>query len=102
METMDVLLDVSPVQVSGPMRAVKARVVYAVADGVGKLYVARGSQDVTSYDVPEPTKTDPRRHQYAAESIGLSFYRRGCGSCGYTLARVPVADLIAVAKPASA
>lgn len=94
---MDVLLDVSPVEVRGPMRAVKARVIYAD----GKLYVARGSQDVTSYDVPEPTKTDPRRSQFAAEN-GLTFYRRGCGSCGYSLRNVPVADLIAVAVPAEA
>lgn len=91
---MDIKLDVSPVEVRGPMRAVKARVIYAD----GKLYVARGSQNVTSYEVAEPTKTDPRRSQFAAEN-GLTFYRRGCGSCGYTLGRIPAADLIAVAVP---
>lgn len=91
-------IDVSPVQVSGPIRAVKARVIWTD----GKLYVARGSKDVTVFDVPEePTKTDPRRGLWETPD-GLKFYRRGCSSCGYTLNRVPAADLIAVAKPASA
>lgn len=93
---VEILLDVSPVEVRGPIRAVKARVIYAD----GKLYVARGSQDVTSFEVPEPTKTDPRRSQFAAEN-DLTFYRRGCGSCGYTLGRIPAEDLIAAAIPAA-
>lgn len=99
---MDVLLDVSPVEVRGPMRAVKARVIYAVDEsGAGRLYVARGSEDVTVFEVSEPTKTDPRRSQFAAEN-GLTFYRRGCGSCGYSLRSVPVDKLIAVAAPLKA
>jgi hypothetical protein len=91
-------IDVSPVQVSGPMRAVKARVIWAD----GKLYVARGSRDVTVFEVPEPpAQTDPRRGVWQTPE-GLKFYRRGCSSCGYTLNRVPAADLMAIAVPAGA
>jgi hypothetical protein len=91
-------IDVSPVQVSGPIRGVKARVIWQD----GKLYVARGAQDVTVFDVPEePVPTDQRRSMWETPE-GLKFYRRGCSSCGYTLGRVPAADLIARAVPHAA
>jgi hypothetical protein len=91
----NVTLDVSPVDVRGVIRGSKARVIYAD----GKLYVALGINNVKMIEAPEPVQTKPGNGPRAVwETAGLTFYRRGCSTCGYTLNRHPAATLIAKAE----
>lgn len=94
----NVTLDVSPVEVRGAVRGSKARVIYAD----GKLYVALNVNDVRVLEMEQPTETkaSTQRRPWSGqwEGQGISFYRRGCATCGYTLNRHAAATLIAKAK----
>ena len=88
-------VDIAPadVRVNGNLVATKARVFWVD----GHLYVARSSTNVTRYELAEAPEKG-RDGLYRVDSLGMSFRKNGCGTCGYVLGRVPRLRLMEVAN----
>lgn len=86
------IVDLSPVNVSGPVRASRARVIWEA----GKLYIAKSKTDVTVYDAEKPERDSPSSSTWRTGEF--VFHKRGCSSCGYALGRYKARELMAAAR----
>lgn len=89
-------VDVGPVRVSGVVKSNRARVFWL--DGV--LYVAAGRAAVKSIETSEPVRHNGGWKATTTDGAEVTFTSHGCPRCGWSLHRVPVAQLVGAAKPA--
>jgi hypothetical protein len=70
----------------------------------GTLYVVQASNNIRSFPVPEePTNTNGDWHAVIGgddldAGQHISFTRKGCPSCGYTLNKLKLARIVEVAE----
>jgi hypothetical protein len=84
-------VDVWPVIVRGKARANRARVLW----DNGTLYVVHSANRIESLAASEPT-LDKRTQVWTAatEDGSVTFTRKGCSGCGFTLNRIPISQIM--------
>lgn len=92
--TLSPTLDVGPVRVSGALRGNRARVLYLD----GTLYVALAANNVKAVAASEPEKQGDVWVAHTSDGGHVEFTRKGCPSCGWSLGRLKVDRLLAVAN----
>lgn len=84
------MIDVGPVNVTGVVRASRARVLWSD----GTLFIVHSASRIQKIETDQPVLEG---QVWRAQSEGglISFTRKGCPACGYQLGRIPAEQILA-------